>query len=1184
MSAGNRTRFGTCAGLVLIFAFASQVSSSGISSSAGEPQQAPSAPGGLRILGPGSDTTPPVISLITTSSITSSGAKIGWTTNEASDSQVIYGPTTAYGSTSSLNATPVTAHTVTLSGLAQNTLYHFRVRSSDVAGNPGMSADATFTTTAGTSQVSLAPQDTSINVNATNYSGDTTLTTYTWPDNQIANAILMKFDLSSLPAGAVVQQATLNLALVQADTAPETTYVVTVNKVVGKNPVVATATGYTADGVTSWTPNTCCSGNAPMAQADISLPYATQAINKAVGYKTWTITTMAQEWRADPSSNFGLLLNADTSKLRDRYRYFASVEHADPTLRPYLNIAYSLVPDVTPPAISAVATSSITSSGTTISWTTNEASDSRVEYGTTTAYGSMTTLSPTLVTSHVISLAGLTGGTLYHYRVRSKDPAGNLAVSGDFTFTTRALDSVPPSASITAPIAGATVSNSVTVSASASDNIGVVGVQFKLDGANMGAEDTGAPYSISWNTTTAANGGHTITAMARDAAGNQTSSAAVGITVSNAPSGGVLFESNWNTATGSTNAALTDGGRWPIINQYDSPPTPGVSVVSGGPNGQNALRVQQRGPSYPVEVAKTNFASQSTNYFLRYYFKTDDTSSAGDHIVTVGPGIAVPPGDSLTFMRKYGGGSDWRMTMSAFGCGDPHGYPMQHWGPGPRLANGQWYRLEYHVEFVDSTHMRVHPRIYNATGALLYDDDDFRQEGWGSSNWNGRNDWTLASFYAAGHTFCVNPVVMNDFGLGNNGQANAANTGLYWYFAGVQVRSDTWPGPLSGGGGGDATPPAVSVSAPSSGATVTNSVTVSAAASDNVGVAGVQFKVDGTNLGAEDTTSPYSVTWATTTATNGSHPLSAVARDAAGNQTVSSGVPVTVSNSGGAGIAALYPGDVGIESHSDVVFVEKFEEPTLTDLFNRWTDIRNGGEMSFSTDVPAGSPPGSHSVNIPIIGGTTDGGHLYKLFGPGFDDTLYVRYYIKYPTTGSYRHDGIWLGGRNPPLTYPYPQAGTKPVGNDRFIASAEQTDSGSRFDHYNYWMNMRVSGDGSYWGNLLLNSPGVTVTEGPWVCVEQMVKLNNPVSSFNGEHAIWLNGVKVSHLGQGFPNGSWSGGIFTQNPSGSPFEGFRWRSDANLKLNYIWLQNYSVDNSSGIIPIKFDHVVVAKSYIGCLQ
>ena len=87
---------------------------------------------------------------------------------------------------------------------------------------------------------------------------------------------------------------------------------------------------------------------------------------------------------------------------------------------------------------------------------------------------------------------------------------------------------------MTAPAAGATVAGTITVSASATDNVGVVGVQFKLDGANLGAEVTAAPYSISWNTTLVASGSPSLTAVARDAAGNTATSTAVAVTVDNA--------------------------------------------------------------------------------------------------------------------------------------------------------------------------------------------------------------------------------------------------------------------------------------------------------------------------------------------------------------------------------------------------------------------------------------------------------------------------------------------------------------------------------------------------------------------------------------------------------------------------------------------------------------------------
>src|SRR2546426_10183902 len=95
------------------------------------------------------------------------------------------------------------------------------------------------------------------------------------------------------------------------------------------------------------------------------------------------------------------------------------------------------VTDVTAPVISAVTSSSITSSSATIGWTTNEASDTQVEYGLTTAYGNTTSLQTSLVTSHSQALSGLARNTWYHYRVKSRDAAGNPAPSGPFPLTTK---------------------------------------------------------------------------------------------------------------------------------------------------------------------------------------------------------------------------------------------------------------------------------------------------------------------------------------------------------------------------------------------------------------------------------------------------------------------------------------------------------------------------------------------------------------------------------------------------------------------------------------------------------------------------------------------------------------------------------------------------------------------------
>ena len=109
---------------------------------------------------------------------------------------------------------------------------------------------------------------------------------------------------------------------------------------------------------------------------------------------------------------------------------------------------------------------------------------------------------------------------------------------------TSSSDTTPPAVSITSPANGATVSGTVTVSANATDNVGVAGVQFKLDGANLGSEDTLAPYGVSWNTATTINGSHTLTATARDAAGNKTTSSALTLNVSNSGTGTQLISFN----------------------------------------------------------------------------------------------------------------------------------------------------------------------------------------------------------------------------------------------------------------------------------------------------------------------------------------------------------------------------------------------------------------------------------------------------------------------------------------------------------------------------------------------------------------------------------------------------------------------------------------------------------------
>ena len=95
------------------------------------------------------------------------------------------------------------------------------------------------------------------------------------------------------------------------------------------------------------------------------------------------------------------------------------------------------------PALSGVGAANVTSSAATIVWTTGSAADSSVDYGRTASYGATVT-SAAKVTSHSITLSGLAGGSLYHFRVRSTYTGGNSSSSGDATFTTSGRVTIVP--------------------------------------------------------------------------------------------------------------------------------------------------------------------------------------------------------------------------------------------------------------------------------------------------------------------------------------------------------------------------------------------------------------------------------------------------------------------------------------------------------------------------------------------------------------------------------------------------------------------------------------------------------------------------------------------------------------------------------------------------------------------
>ncbi|MBI2387773.1 MAG: Ig-like domain-containing protein [Elusimicrobia bacterium] len=356
-------------------------------------------------------------------------------------------------------------------------------------------------------------------------------------------------------------------------------------------------------------------------------------------------------------------------------------------------------------------------------------------------------------------------------------------------------DTAPPTAAITAPAAGSTVSGAVTLSASASDNVGVAGVQFQADGANVGAEATRAPYAAAWNTGAVSNAPHVLTAIARDAAGNKGTSPAVTVAVNNAappPSSCVAVGAAWKGAAFPAQSAA-------FVASFDAVPgaakmdgVTGLSLGTAADYSKLAAAVRFNNAGYIDARAGSVYAAAAPIAYsagMKYHFRL-----AVDPVARRYSAYVTPPGASELLI-----GRDHAFrTEQAFVLG------LDHWGSSASSGSQQ-----------------------------------------------------VCSFSVAGA-----------------------------------------PAPVL-----DTTPPTAAFTAPAAGATVAGTVALSASASDNIGVAGVQFKVDGANLGAELLQPPYTLAWNSAASANGTRTLSATARDAAGNRGTAS-ISVTVNNPPPANLAA----------------------------------------------------------------------------------------------------------------------------------------------------------------------------------------------------------------------------------------------------------------------------------------
>ena len=440
---------------------------------------------------------------------------------------------------------------------------------------------------------------------------------------------------------------------------------------------------------------------------------------------------------------------------------------------------------------------------------------------------------PIIVSANPISENGtmeVSGSGTMTVTYTDPQDANDQKTASVFLSVPNQADVTPPTVSFASPTNGATVSGSISIGAAATDNVGVTGYVFKVDGtvltSGSGSGSGSGSNTRTWNTAAVSNGTHTLTVTASDAANNQ-ATATITVSVNNQqvqadvtpPT--VSFPASMNTnvsgasvpfsAAASDNVGVTkvefriDGN---LIDTVMTSPFDTIWDASGATNiGTHTLTAK-------AYDAANNSAMTSVQITV---------TAQGQVVDTVKPVVSfITPSNGATV-------SGSTVTVSAVGT-DNSGTPL----------------LVFKADNI------VLPMNAVMPDTVIWDTTPYT---------NGNHQLSVTATDAANNstTAIINVIVQN--------------------------------------GTNDSEKPIISLTSPLDGATVSSVVTLEATASDNVGVEGVMFKVDGIPVGNEVklSGSSFSTTWNSASFSNADHIITAVARDAA-NNSKSTSITVTVLN------------------------------------------------------------------------------------------------------------------------------------------------------------------------------------------------------------------------------------------------------------------------------------------------
>ena len=403
----------------------------------------------------------------------------------------------------------------------------------------------------------------------------------------------------------------------------------------------------------------------------------------------------------------------------------------------------------------------------------------------------------------------------HNYYATAKDNSLNSASTSIYNITVSYYDNVAPNVFIVSPLNSSIVSGVVNISANASDDVGVVGVSFFVNGVQLGSEDVSVPYSMLWNTSAYVNGTYNLSAKARDAAGNNATAFAI-VTVDNyipdiTPPSVSVIASPANPTDLDTvvfNATASDAS--------------GISTLSIYLDGSLVASCITSQCIYSSQLS----LGQHNYYAIAFDNNLNNASTQAfnltvSHLDLIAPNVFITSPLNSSVVSGV-------VNISANASDDVGVVGVSFFVNGVQLGSED-VSVPYSM-------------LWNTSAYV-----------------NGTYNLSAKARDAAG----------------NNATAYA-----------VVIVDNYIP---------DMTPPIVSITSPVNASNVSGMVIIAANASDNIGVSTVEFFSGAVSLGV-DTTSPYSISWNTTLVPNGLYNITAVAKDAANNSATSIPVMINVKN------------------------------------------------------------------------------------------------------------------------------------------------------------------------------------------------------------------------------------------------------------------------------------------------